>query len=103
MDTLEGCPGKSSAAEKPLDDKLEREGIRSEQPDQGTAALGHKAEPLSAQTLTWHLSLALNDLQNSSACETYKPEQVTCIIYSNFLEFQMLITIHLHLIQHNSR
>lgn len=66
-------------------------------------AVGHKPEPLCAQTLTWHLSLALNDLHNSSAWETYKPEQAICIIYSNFLEFQMLITIHLHLIQHNSR
>lgn len=93
----------SSGAEKSLDDELEREGGSSGQPDQGTAAVGHKREPLSAQTLTWHLSPALNDLQNSPACQTYKPEQVTCIIYSNFLEFQMLITINLHLIQHSSR
>lgn len=94
---------KRSGAGKSPGDKLEGEGGSSGQPACATAAVGYKPEPLPPETLTYHLSPALNDLPNNSAWEIYKPEQVICIIYSNFLEFQMLITIHLHLIQFNSR
>lgn len=58
---------KRSGAGKSPGDKLEGEGGSSGQPACATAAVGYKPEPLPPETLTYHLSPALNDLPNNSA------------------------------------